>query len=82
MMFGRLFLATAALLCALAPVPGSQDVTPAQEAAPFAPRRYVAYRTATPIASDGRLAEPAWVAAPWTETFVDIEGDSRPRPPV
>ena len=70
------------VLCALAPVPESQDVTPAQEATPFAPRRYVAYRTPAPIVSDGRLAEPAWAAAPWTDAFVDIEGDSRPRPPL
>ena len=81
-MLGRLFLATAAVVCALAPVPESQDVTPAQEATPFAPRRYVAYRTPAPIVSDGRLAEPAWAAAPWTDAFVDIEGDSRPRPPL
>ncbi len=82
MMLGRLIVATAALLCALAPVPESQDVTPAQEATPFAPRRYVAYRTAAPIVIDGKLAEPAWAAAPWTDAFVDIEGDSRPRPPL
>ena len=29
---------------------------------------------------DGKLDEPAWTAAPWTELFVDIEGDSRPQP--
>jgi hypothetical protein len=29
---------------------------------------------------DGRLDEPAWKAAPWSEDFADIEGDRRPRP--
>ena len=83
MMFGRVSRLRRPRSCArFAPVPESQDVTPAQEAAPFAPRRYVAYRTPAPIVSDGKLAEPAWAAAPWTEAFVDIEGDSRPRPPL
>ncbi len=50
------------------------------EALPFAPRHYVAYRTATPLAIDGRIDEPAWAAASWTDAFVDIEGDMRERP--
>jgi len=50
------------------------------EAAPYAPRTYVCYRTATPPALDGRLDDAAWAAAPWTDAFVDIEGDLRPRP--
>ena len=29
---------------------------------------------------DGRLDEKAWQAVPWTEDFVDIEGDRRPTP--
>jgi hypothetical protein len=44
------------------------------------PRGYVCYRAPGPITVDGRLDEPAWQAAPWTEDFVDIEGDRRPRP--
>ena len=50
------------------------------EAAPFAPRHYVAYRTTAPIRIDGRLDDSGWGVSPWTETFVDIEGDRRPRP--
>ena len=42
------------------------------------PRGYVAYRAAEPITIDGKLDEAAWQAAPWTETFVDIEGDRSP----
>jgi hypothetical protein len=82
-MVGRLLPAAAVLLCVLAPAPrGAQDVTRVQEATPFAPRQYVAYRTPGPIVSDGKLNEPAWAAAPWTDAFVDIEGDARPRPPL
>ena len=44
------------------------------------PRGYVAYRAASAIAVDGRLAEGAWLSADWTEPFVDIEGDVRPKP--
>ena len=29
---------------------------------------------------DGELDDAAWLAAPWTEDFVDIEGDARPQP--
>jgi hypothetical protein len=50
------------------------------EAPPFAPRQYVAYRAPVPLAVDGKLNEPAWAAAPWSEPFIDIEGESRPRP--
>jgi len=29
---------------------------------------------------DGRLDDPGWLAIPWTEDFVDIQGARRPRP--
>ena len=68
-----------ALLCMLA---SSSAQRPAAdfEALPFAPRRYVAYRAPSALALDGKLNEPAWTAAAWSELFVDIEGDSRPQP--
>src|SRR5579862_1295426 len=44
------------------------------------PRGYVCYRAASPLVIDGNLNKPAWSAAPWTEDFVDIEGDWRPKP--
>lgn len=68
-------------LCALVLVPQPAPPTaPDPEAMPFAPRRYVAYRTPSPIVVDGRLDDPAWAAAPWTEPFVDIQGASRATP--
>ena len=33
-----------------------------------------------PLSIDGRLTDPAWSAAPWTDDFVDIEGDLKPAP--
>jgi hypothetical protein len=44
------------------------------------PRGYVSYRTTEPITIDGKLDEKAWQAAPWTDAFVDIEGDLKPLP--
>jgi hypothetical protein len=44
------------------------------------PRGYVCVRAPAPPAIDGRLDDDAWGAAPWTDDFVDIEGNARPRP--
>jgi hypothetical protein len=44
------------------------------------PRGYVCHRVREPIDIDGKLDEKAWQDAPWTEAFVDIEGDLKPRP--
>jgi ketosteroid isomerase-like protein len=44
------------------------------------PRGYVCYRAAQPPKIDGRLDDAAWQAVPWTEDFVDIEEDRRPKP--
>src|SRR5262249_33300351 len=50
------------------------------EALPFAPRSYVCHRANAPLAIDGKLDEPAWTSASWSDPFVDIEGGGRPRP--
>src|SRR5262245_49256622 len=44
------------------------------------PRGYVCYRTETPPAIDGKIDDDAWQAAPWSEAFVDIEGNKKPKP--
>ncbi len=77
----RLFTATIVLtvLCALT-TPAFQRPPVDLEAAPFAPKHYIAYRTATPVKIDGKLDEPSWAAAAWTEAFVDIQGERGPRP--
>ena len=53
---------------------------PALEEAPFAPRHAICYRAASAPAVDGKLDDDAWRRTPWSEPFVDIEGDRRPRP--
>jgi len=44
------------------------------------PKSYVAYRAGSPLSIDGRLSEGAWGNAPWSDNFVDIEGDVKTRP--
>jgi hypothetical protein len=46
----------------------------------FRPLRYVCERAPSAPAIDGRLDDPVWRRVPWTEDFVDIEGDRRPKP--
>ncbi len=82
-------LMTGALLLAVAcsrpaPQPAAEE-RPGGEPLPepaivWQPRTYVAPRTPEPPVIDGRLDEPAWRAAAWTEDFTDIEGPSRPAP--
>ncbi len=44
------------------------------------PEGYVCYRTSGAPELDGRLDDPAWQSAPWTNYFVDIEGERKPLP--
>ena len=46
----------------------------------WAPRQYVCYRSRGPIEIDGALTEDDWQNAPWTEAFIDIEGEEKPAP--
>lgn len=43
-----------------------------------APKEYDAPRGSVVI--DGKMDDAAWAKAPWTDLFVDIEGDTKPRP--
>ncbi|MCE5168463.1 carbohydrate-binding family 9-like protein [Paenibacillus profundus] len=46
----------------------------------FMPKHYVCRRATEPLELDGRLNKPFWEQAPWTDDFVDIEGDLKPLP--
>lgn len=46
------------------------------------PNSYVCHRTAGSIRIDGKLDDAAWRNAAWTQAFVDIEGDAKPKPPL
>ena len=35
----------------------------------YAPRTYVCYKTSTPMLVDGKLNDPGWVNAKWSESF-------------
>jgi hypothetical protein len=47
---------------------------------PISPGGYVCRHTTAPIKVDGLLDEIAWANTPWTDDFVDILGDARPKP--
>lgn len=44
------------------------------------PKQYICHWTPKPIRMDGTLTDPGWKTAPWTDDFVDIEGDKKPKP--
>ncbi len=44
------------------------------------PRGYVCHRADKAPDLDGKLGDPSWEAVPWSDDFVDIEGDKKPRP--
>lgn len=46
----------------------------------FAPKHYICRRAVGELEMDGRVDKPFWAAADWTDDFVDIEGDLRPKP--
>jgi hypothetical protein len=81
----RLILATFAALVGCTPEAAPdrpRDEAPPRPVIDWAPRSYVARPAATPIRVDGKLDDSAWRLAPWTEAFIDIEGSSRPPPPL
>jgi hypothetical protein len=44
------------------------------------PKIYPCHPTSHPPNIDGKLDDPAWLRAPWTTDFVDIEGPAKPLP--
>ena len=44
------------------------------------PKTYRCGYTSKPLVVDGKDSEAAWRHAPWTDNFVDIEGDKKPAP--
>jgi hypothetical protein len=84
MKFPRLLVAALAL-CAFqaiaAPLPDPDSVSDWRtKMQPIVPRGYVCKYTALPVQIDGKLDDPAWEIAPWTDDFVDIEGAAKPKP--
>ncbi len=69
----------AVLAAALAGLGWSPGDGPAPKLPPH-PKGYVCFRAAKPPKIDGKLDDPAWRQAAWTDEFVDIEGDAKPKP--
>lgn len=44
------------------------------------PQGYVCGFSAVPVVIDGKLDDASWQSAPWTQDFVDIEADRKPKP--
>ncbi len=44
------------------------------------PKAYRCHCSPHPVAVSGRGDDPAWAVADWTDDFVDIQGDAKPRP--
>ncbi|MBX3376527.1 MAG: carbohydrate-binding family 9-like protein [Phycisphaeraceae bacterium] len=51
---------------------------PLPPAPPFL--RYACPRAGGPVRIDGDIHKPVWQGVPWTDDFVDIEGELKPRP--
>lgn len=47
---------------------------------PFSPKHYICFRTEHSLNIDGKLDEISWQKVPWTEAFVDVEGENKPSP--
>ena len=67
------------LSCAQAPKEEAKEIT-YTPAAPYNPSTYVCYKAPAQIKIDGKMSPEEWDAIPWTSSFVDIEGDKRPKP--
>jgi hypothetical protein len=74
------FLLPVALVAAFLPAAGAPPTDADMLAAFPHPKGYVCHRAPSPITIDGALTDAAWDAAPWTDAFVDIEGDKQPKP--
>lgn len=44
------------------------------------PKDYICYRSSSKIIIDGLINEKDWHNAAWTDAFIDIEGNSKPKP--
>ena len=46
----------------------------------YKPKHYICYKTDAPILIDGKLDDVSWGSVQWTDLFVDIEGNLKPKP--
>ena len=73
-------LLLASVLLSIGLTGNAQDIFKGYEALFTPPRSYTVLRTSERINLDGKSAEAAWSKVPWSESFVDIEGEGRATP--
>jgi len=79
-MLNRISVAMLLTIVSGCATPGSEAGRRAAQSAREEPRHYNCLRATGPLEIDGRLDDSAWLNAPWTEPFVDIQGGDMPRP--
>ncbi len=81
-MHSRIIAVVSLLAVVLVPLmPLAEEKAPPAGSGTFVPPKgYVCYRAKGKLTIDGKLDEDDWKAVPWTDDFVDIEGDARPKP--
>jgi hypothetical protein len=43
-------------------------------------KHYICYQTPYTLEINGKISDPAWDKAPWSDYFLDIEGEAKPKP--
>jgi hypothetical protein len=76
----RICLLALPLLLLALPVLAGEFPIPQVDFATWRPLSYPCVKTETPPVIDGKLDDAAWDSASWTDDFVDIEGDLKPKP--
>ena len=46
----------------------------------YEPQKYICYKSDISPVLDGKIDDKAWKGIEWTQSFVDIEGDLKPKP--
>ena len=65
-----LFILSAAIFSQALPTPKIE----------YKPKHYICYKSDSPILIDGKLDDGSWENAQWTDLFIDIEGNLKPKP--
>lgn len=82
LLFPTVFLSLLMVCCPQAGAGDTPDTTLWAHMKRMVPRGYVCAHADKPIVVDGSLDDADWQTAPWSEPFLDIEGDAQPRPPL
>lgn len=76
----KLYTITITLIVIASFVARSEPLVVKETKSQIEPRTYVCYRSEEPVKMDGKLDDESWANTVWTEEFVDIEGELKPKP--